>query len=40
MGYLQQIRMTISRTGAAEPEDLTPETRAELTDLCQRRRDE
>jgi predicted anti-sigma-YlaC factor YlaD len=38
--YLDQIRTTIALTGAAEPDDLTPEARTELTDLFRRWRDE
>lgn len=38
--YLEQIRMTIALTGSFEPEDLTPEARAELTELYRRWRSE
>lgn len=34
--YLEQIKATIRLTGAIEPEDLTPEARADLTDLYRR----
>ena len=34
--YGEQIRMTIGVTGAVEPEDLTPEARAELSRLFRR----
>ena len=38
--YVEQIRMTIPLTGAVEPEDLTPEARADLTGLFRRWRAE
>ncbi|HXB37735.1 MAG TPA: zf-HC2 domain-containing protein [Acidimicrobiales bacterium] len=38
--YLEQIRITISLTGSIEPEDLTPEAEADLTDLYRRWRAE
>jgi len=38
--YLEQIRMTIALTGAVGPEDLTPEARAELSELFRRWRTE
>ena len=38
--YVEQIRMTIALTGAVEPEDLTPEARADLTELFRRWRGE
>jgi predicted anti-sigma-YlaC factor YlaD len=38
--YLEQIRMTIDLTGAVEPEELTPEARADLTELFRRWRGE
>jgi anti-sigma factor RsiW len=38
--YLQQIKMTIAWTGAIEPDDLTPEARADLTELYRRWRSE
>ena len=38
--YVEQIRMTIDLTGAVEPEDLTPEARADLTVLFRRWRGE
>jgi len=34
--YLEQIKMTIRLAGTVEPEDLTPEARADLTDLYRR----
>jgi len=34
--YLEQIKMTIALAGSVEPEDLTPEARADLTDLYRR----
>ena len=34
--YLEQIRMTIELAGTVEPDDLTPEARADLTDLYRR----
>jgi anti-sigma factor RsiW len=34
--YLEQIRMTMALTGSVEPEELTPEARADLTDLYRR----
>ncbi len=39
-GYLEQIRMTIELTGTVEPEDLTPEAKADLTELYRRWRSE
>ena len=38
--YLEQIKMTIEWTGAIEPDDLTPEARADLTELYRRWRSE
>jgi anti-sigma factor RsiW len=38
--YLVQIRMTIELTGTIEPEDLTPEAKADLTELYRRWRNE
>jgi len=38
--YLEQIRITIELTGTIEPEALTPEARAELSDLYRRWRSE
>lgn len=38
--YLEQIKMTIRLAGTVEPEDLTPEVRADLTDLYRRWRSE
>ena len=38
--YLEQIRMTIELTGAIEPDDLTPEAKADLTELYRRWRSE
>jgi anti-sigma factor RsiW len=34
--YLEQIRRTIALTGAVEPDDLSPEARAELSELYRR----
>ncbi len=34
--YLEQIKTTIALAGSIEPEDLTPEARADLTDLYRR----
>jgi anti-sigma factor RsiW len=34
--YLEQIRMTIRLVGTIEPDDLTPQARADLTDLYRR----
>jgi anti-sigma factor RsiW len=31
--YVEQIRVTVVLTGSVQPEDLTPEARAELTEL-------
>jgi anti-sigma factor RsiW len=31
--YLEQIRITIDLTGSIEPDDLSPEARADLTEL-------
>ena len=38
--YVEQIRLTIQLTGTVEPEDLTPEARAEISDLYRRWRSE
>jgi anti-sigma factor RsiW len=38
--YLEQIRITITLTRAIEPEDLTPEATADLTELYRRWRSE
>ena len=38
--YLEQIRLTIEMTGTIEPEDLTPEAKADLTELYRRWRSE
>jgi len=38
--YLEQIRATIALAGAVEPEDLSPEARADLTELYRRWRGE
>jgi anti-sigma factor RsiW len=38
-GYLEQIRATIRLAGTVEPEDLSPEARADLTELFRRWRD-
>jgi anti-sigma factor RsiW len=38
--YLEQIRTTIALAGSIEPEDLTPEARADLTELYRRWRSE
>ena len=38
--YVEQIRITIQLTGAVEPEDLTPEARADISDLYRRWRSE
>jgi anti-sigma factor RsiW len=38
--YLEQIRLTIRLTGAVEPEDLSPEAQADLSDLYRRWRSE
>ena len=38
--YLEQIRLTIEMTGTIEPEDLTPEATADLTELYRRWRSE
>ena len=38
--YLEQIRTTIALSGAIQPEDLTPEARADLIDLYRRWRSE
>jgi anti-sigma factor RsiW len=38
--YLEQIRVTIQLTGSIEPDDLTPQARAELEDLYRRWREE
>jgi anti-sigma factor RsiW len=34
--YLEQIKMTIDLTGEVEPDDLSPEARADLTKLYRR----
>ena len=34
--YLEQIRATIALAGAVDPEELSPEARADLTDLYRR----
>jgi anti-sigma factor RsiW len=34
--YLEQIKMTIDLTGEVEPDDLSPEARADLTELYRR----
>jgi anti-sigma factor RsiW len=34
--YVEQIRITIESTGSIEPDDLTPEATAELTELYRR----
>jgi predicted anti-sigma-YlaC factor YlaD len=39
-GYLEQIKMTIWLSGQIQPEDLTPEARADLTNLYRRWRSE
>jgi predicted anti-sigma-YlaC factor YlaD len=38
--YLEQIRVTIQLTGTVEPEDLTPEARADISALYRRWRSE
>lgn len=38
--YLDQMKMTIALAGSVEPEDLSPEARAELSDLFRRWRTE
>ncbi len=38
--YLEQIKMTIRLAGKIEPADLTPEARADLTELYRRWRSE
>ncbi len=38
--YLEQIRATIQLAGAVDPEDLSPEARADLTELYRRWRSE
>ena len=38
--YLEQIRMTIGLAGTIEPDDLTPEAQADLTELYRRWRSE
>ena len=38
--YLEQIRTTIVLSGSIQPEDLTPEARADLIDLYRRWRSE
>ena len=39
-GVPEQIKMTIELTGAIEPEDLTPEAEADLSELYRRWRSE
>ncbi len=34
--YLEQIRITIELTGSIEPDDLTPDMRADFTELYRR----
>jgi anti-sigma factor RsiW len=38
--YLEQIKMTVELTGTIEPDDLTPEAQADLTELYRRWRSE
>ena len=38
--YLEQIKMTIALAGTVEPDDLTPEAQADLTELYRRWRSE
>ncbi len=38
--YVEQIRATIELTGTIEPEDLSPEAKADLTELYRRWRSE
>jgi anti-sigma factor RsiW len=38
--YLEQIKETIELTGQVEPDDLTPQARADLTELYRRWRSE
>jgi anti-sigma factor RsiW len=38
--YLEQIRMTVQLTGMIQPDQLSPEARAALTDLYRRWRSE
>jgi predicted anti-sigma-YlaC factor YlaD len=38
--YLEQIKTTIELTGAVEPDELSPEARADLTELYRRWRSE
>ncbi len=38
--YLEQIKVTIEMTGTVEPDDLTPEAQADLTELYRRWRSE
>jgi len=38
--YLEQIKMTIELTGEVEPDDPSPEARADLTELYRRWRSE
>jgi len=38
--YLEQIKMTIELIGKVEPDDLSPEARADLTELYRRWRSE
>jgi predicted anti-sigma-YlaC factor YlaD len=37
--YFEQIRLTIRLSGTVEPEDLSPQARAELTELYRRWRE-
>jgi len=38
--YLEQIKLTIALTGEIEPDDLSPQARADLTELYRRWRSE
>ncbi len=38
--YLEQIKMTVRLTGTVEPEDLSPEARADLSELYRQWRSE
>lgn len=38
--YLEQIKLTIELTGTMQPDDLTPEAQADLTELYRRWRSE
>jgi predicted anti-sigma-YlaC factor YlaD len=38
--YLEQIKLTIQLTGTIEPDDLTPQARADFTELYRRWRSE